>query len=231
MKEKYLVWDIPTRLFHWLLVMTFACSWATYELGSDYMQYHVYSGYFMLFLLSFRIVWGFVGTVHARFSSFFPTLNRVADYLQAAQVGNNTNTAGHNPLGAAMVFLMLLLLLGQVVSGLFISDDVFTQGPYYGAVEGNWEKLFNSMHDLCFTALQICIALHVAAIVFYKLVKKVNLVLPMFHGKKSADEINENDAIENSRLAVALLVAILAVVFVYWLVVINAPVIEEFYYY
>lgn len=231
MKKDYLIWDLPLRLFHWLLVLTFGALWLTAELGSEYMEYHMYCGYFMLFLLGFRVIWGLVGTTHAKFINFFPTLSRVRNYLAPKSSKENNKVAGHNPMGAIMVFLMLSLLLAQAVSGLFITDDVFTSGPYNGVLEGDWQKLANRVHDLGFTLLQAFVALHVAAIIFYKVVKKTNLVKPMFTGKKSSEDVTEASSIKHSKLLIALVVAVLVAVFIYWLVVVNAPVIEEYYYY
>jgi len=231
MKKDYLIWDLPLRLFHWLLVLTFGALWLTAELGSEYMEYHMYCGYFMLFLLGFRVIWGLVGTTHAKFINFFPTLSRIKNYVVPKSSKENNKVAGHNPMGAIMVFLMLSLLLAQAVSGLFITDDVFTSGPYNGVLEGDWQKLANRVHDLGFTLLQAFVALHVAAIIFYKVVKKTNLVKPMFTGKKSSEDVTEASSIKHSKLLIALVVAVLVAVFIYWLVVVNAPVIEEYYYY
>jgi len=171
-KPYYLIWDLPLRLFHWLLVITFLALWLTAELGSEYMQYHMYCGYLMLFLLCFRLIWGVLGTTHAKFATFFPTWTKLKSYLSEP----SSSVPGHNPLGAAMVFVMLALLILQAISGLFITDDVFASGPYYGALDGDWEKLFNRLHDVCFTLLQVCVALHLVAIVFYKISKGKSLV-------------------------------------------------------
>ena len=231
MTTQHLIWDLPLRLFHWLLVLTFAGMWLTAELGSEYMQYHVYCGYFMLFLLTFRVIWGIFGTTHSRFVSFFPTVARLKNYLKPDTNMNYQEPAGHNPLGAIMVFLMLILLITQAVSGLFITDDVFTSGPYNGVLASELEKLCGQLHNICFTLLQVCIALHLAAMVFYKIIKKKNLVKPMITGKKSSDDADKAEAVKHSKLILAFIVAIAVAAFVYWLVVINAPVIDDFYYY
>jgi cytochrome b len=231
MKTHYLIWDLPLRLFHWLLVSTFFSLWITAELGSEYMQYHMYCGYFMLFLLCFRIIWGIVGTTHSRFLSFIPTWPRLKSYLKPSSTYDKLKPAGHNPLGAGMVFLMLLLLSAQAISGLFITDDVYSSGPYYGTLEGDWEKLFKRLHDVCFALLQACVALHISAIAFYKIAKKKSLVLPMLTGKKSSKDVNANDAINGSKLILALLVTAVVAAFIYWLVVINVPAAEDYYYY
>ncbi|QOL24569.1 cytochrome b/b6 domain-containing protein [Thalassotalea sp. LPB0316] len=230
MHKSYLIWDLPLRLFHWLLVLTFGLLWLTAELGSEYMQYHMYCGYFMLFLIGFRLVWGFVGTKHAKFINFFPTFKRIKGYL-TSDTNKRNSAVGHNPLGAIMVFVMLALLLAQAVSGLFITDDIFTSGPYNGVLEGDWQKLANRTHDIAFTLLQACVALHIVAIVFYKIVKHKDLIRPMLTGKKSSADVEEGAAIKHSKLLIALVVAVIVAVFVYWLVVINAPVIEAYYYY
>ena len=172
MKTYYLIWDLPTRLFHWLLVSTFLAQWITAELGSETMQYHIYCGYFMLFLLSFRLVWGLIGTKHAQFLSFFPTWSRLKSYLKPASKYDRFEPPGHNPMGASMILVMLILLFAQAISGLFITDDVYSSGPYYGLLDGDWEKLFNRLHDVCFTMLQVCVAIHVSAIAFYRFAKK-----------------------------------------------------------
>ncbi|NTS78369.1 cytochrome b/b6 domain-containing protein [Catenovulum sp. SM1970] len=231
MKSQHLIWDLPLRLFHWLLVLTFIALWASAEMGSEYMQYHMYAGYFMLFLLTFRVVWGIAGTKHAQFLSFFPTPARLKAYLKPSENIAKREPAGHNPLGAMMVFAMILLLFTQAVSGLFITDDVFSSGPYYGSVGGDLETLFNRLHDICFTLIQACIALHLVALAFYKFTKKKSLVQAMFTGKKSSADVKKEDAINSSKLVTAIVLAIIVAVFVYWLVVINAPVIEDYYYY
>ena len=225
MKQQILVWDLPLRLFHWLLVLAIAACWLTAELGVDYREIHFYSGYLALGLIIFRLIWGFLGPLHARFASFLATPARIKNYMASEHP-----TTGHNPLGSLMVIAMLVLVFAQAGSGLFINDDILYDGPYYGVLEGQWQELMFLIHDWGFSFIQLAIALHIAAIIFYQRVKKHDLVVPMVTGKKVQTEYNKLDGISGSRLVLALVIAVAVVGFVYWLVVVNPPPVEEFYF-
>lgn len=226
-----LVWDLPLRIFHWLLVAAIVTSWITAELGSEYMLYHLYSGYVVIGLLAFRLVWGFVGTRHAQFSQFFPTPKKVLGYIANLRSSELKPSVGHNPLGALMTFFFILLLIMQAVTGLFLSDDVFTSAPYQGVLSEDWESLFNKIHHTGFDILLIAIVLHIAAVLFYLLIKKSNLIWPMITGKKLAKDVSKEESISGSKITLAIFLVALITLFVYWLVVINAPevVVEDFY--
>ena len=127
-ERRILVWDLPVRLFHWLLVMLVIVSFVTGELGGTWMQIHLWSGYTILGLLLFRLAWGFIGGHHARFSSFVRGPNAVRRYARTLWDRSAPRHLGHNPLGGWSVLAMLLLLLFQVATGLFANDDIFTQG-------------------------------------------------------------------------------------------------------
>jgi len=229
MSKKYLIWDLPLRLFHWLFVAAILVAWASSELGSDYIDYHMMSGYFIIGLLLFRVVWGFIGPKHARFRQFLPSFSSLVKYVQSLKKGEKIYAPGHNPLGSLMVVLMIVLTTLQATSGLFINDDVFSSGPYYGSISASTEQVMSFLHHNVFNVLLFAIFLHLFAIAYYLKVKKENLVLPMITGKKKADVVDQADAIPHSRLILAIVLAIAVTAFVYWLVVINAPVIEEFY--
>jgi len=172
------VWDLPTRLFHWLLVVAFAASWLTHELGE--IDWHFYAGYSLLGLLLFRLAWGFVGSAHARFADFIPTPASLIRYLR-----NGTSTSpGHNPLGALSVMTLLLLLLAQVISGLFNADDEGNQGPYHALLPDGWADSVGSWHGLLFDALLAMLALHLAAIAYYQFIRKQPLIGAMITGYK-----------------------------------------------
>src|SRR5215471_6177411 len=130
-----LVWDLPLRLFHWLFALGIAASWATAKAGFDWMQYHFYLGYFMIALLVFRVIWGFIGPRHARFSSFLEKPKVVWGYARGLFDPHSPASIGHNPLGGLMVILMLALVAVQVVTGLFATDAVIWTGPYYPSVK------------------------------------------------------------------------------------------------
>lgn len=226
MKKNFLIWDLPLRLFHWSFAASIMLLWLTSELGTDYIDWHLKLGYFVLTLVSFRLVWGFVGPQHARFFSFFPTPRKVISYLK----NKDQKYAGHNPVGSLMVFAMLLLVLVQGVSGLFVDDEVFTSGPYFNSAGAEIDSLMRTLHFNTFDFILAAIALHIAAIAFYKIIKKQNLTKAMITGQKSSQGLKESDEIPHSKLIVAFIVAILACTFIYWLVVINPPPLEEFYY-
>jgi cytochrome b len=227
-KNTRLIWDLPLRLFHWSFVVTILALWYTAEQGSDLVDIHMLLGYVALGLLIFRVLWGFIGPKHARFSQFIPSPKQLINYLRNKDV--NEQSAGHNPLGALMVVLMILLVSTQAISGLFINDDVFSAGPYNSVVPADIEKIMSFLHHNTFDLTLIAIGLHIGAILYYALIKKLNLVTPMITGKKEGHLVDKSAEIPHSKLWRALIVAIFCIGFIYWLVVINAPVIEDFYY-
>jgi len=226
--EKHLIWDLPLRIFHWGFAVTILAAWYTAEQGADLVDIHMQLGFVALALIAFRILWGLIGPKHARFSQFFPSPKTLISYLR--NTDTNKSTAGHNPLGALMVILMILLISAQAISGLFINDDVFSSGPYYGSISNDLEKIMKFIHHNVFDFMIAAIVLHIGAITFYWRVKKENLVLPMITGKKTTDHVKSSDAIPHSKIILGCIVAVCCIIFVYWLVVVNAPVIEEFYY-
>src|SRR5215203_2963268 len=116
------VWDLPVRIVHWLLVLGIAGSYATHKAGVGYFKYHLWFGYLVVVLVSFRIVWGFVGTRHARFWNFVRGPRETLAYLRRAPPAELHDYPGHNPLGAWMVVFLLAALLAQGISGLFSND-------------------------------------------------------------------------------------------------------------
>lgn len=172
------IWDLPTRLFHWLLVTAFATSWLTYELGE--IELHFYAGYSLLGLLIFRLIWGFVGSQHSRFADFIPSFKQLLDYLKAG----TSPTPGHSPLGALSVIALLALLLAQVITGLFNADDEGSEGPYHNLLSGDWADRIGAWHELAFDGLLVLICLHLLAIAYYQLIKHQALIQTMFSGYK-----------------------------------------------
>jgi len=214
--EWKLVWDLPVRLFHWLLVLLLATSWLTAELGLT--ELHFYSGYAVATLVLFRLAWGFVGPRYARFTSFIAGPARVFRYLRGWLRGATAETAGHTPPGGWMTLLLLALLAGQVATGMVNSHDGADTGPWYWAASGALRDLGAAWHGRLFDLLLACSAVHVLAVLLYRLRPGVDLVGPMFTGRKRTAE----PAIRSSRLplAAALLLAAAASV---WLLVAAAP--------
>lgn len=230
MSKHALIWDLPLRLFHWLFACTVIASWYTSDQDNNLIDLHMQLGFFALGLLIFRILWGFFGTKHSLFSSFFPTPKRVIRYISDIKNNQVQNSSGHNPLGSLMVILMIVLISLQAISGLFINDDVFSSGPYYDSVSKEVEQIMVFLHHNIFDFMIAAIGLHLLAIIYYERIKKQSLILPMVTGRKPTDKINKADEIGHSKLWVALIILLIVVAFVYWLVVLNAPAIEEYYY-
>ena len=177
------VWDLPTRLFHWTLVALMIAQWLTAEASST-MDWHVRGGYAVLGLVLFRLIWGFMGSDTARFSNFVRSPGAALEYVRASLRGETPHHLGHNPLGAWSIVAMLILLLIQAGTGLFANDDIMTEGPLYAWVSKGTSDWLTTIHKLNFNLLLLVIAVHIAAVLFYLLVKRENLVHPMLSGFK-----------------------------------------------
>lgn len=178
------VWDLPSRLFHGLLVILVAVSFTTGTIGGNAMQYHEWSGFAILVLLVFRITWGFVGSRTTRFSAFVKGPAAVWRYAKALVRGHSESYLGHNPLGGWSVLAMLLALLLQAATGLFANDDIITAGPLYLWVSKPASDWLTGVHRLNRYLVIVLAATHVSAVLFYLLVKHENLIKPMITGIK-----------------------------------------------
>jgi cytochrome b len=173
------VWDLPTRLFHWLLVIGFGLSWWTAETGR--LEWHRWSGYGLLGLVLFRLYWGLFGSSTARFGRFVRGPRTVLAYLRGAWQA----VPGHNPLGALSVVALLALLATQIVLGLFAVDvDGIESGPLSEFVDFDTGRAAAHWHCEVFDLLLWLIALHIGAILYYGFVKKQNLAGAMLHGER-----------------------------------------------
>lgn len=207
--ERRMVWDLPVRIVHWTMVLTIIGSWTTNRLGPTYFTWHVVCGCTMIVLVTFRIVWGFIGTRYARFSSFVRGPRAIRAYLRGTDA-MQAALPGHNPLGAISVVLMLLLLLAQGMTGLFANDAIANTGPLYGWVSGSTSDLLTTIHHRVFFLLEVLISLHIAAVLFYTFFKRNKLIGPMFSGYKSAAQVPPGQEISGSRLlTAAILVAVI----------------------
>ena len=181
------VWDLPVRLFHWTLVALLIVAWSTAQGGLDWMRYHLLAGYAILALVVFRLMWGFFGSFHARFSSFLASPRAAWRYAVDLARGRHPVYLGHNPLGGYMVLLLLVLVLTQVVTGLFATDDIFFRGPLADHVPARYRRWATAVHKLNINVLIAAVALHVVAIVYYRWRLGENLVKAMFTGKKEIE--------------------------------------------
>lgn len=176
MKQR--VWDLPTRTFHWLLVLLIALSWWSAENGR--LDAHLWSGLGILALLVFRLLWGLFGSSTARFSSF---VRGPASILAYVRDMSGWRGIGHNPLGALSIVALLLLIAVQVGLGLFNTDsDGLTGGPLSHLIGFEASERVYEFHDDLFDVLLVFIGLHVAAIVFFRLVLGKRLTGPMLTG-------------------------------------------------
>jgi cytochrome b len=216
------VWDLPLRLFHWLLVIAVFGCWVTYELGVSYFTWHAWFGYATLVLLLFRLAWGLGGPKHARFAGFPHGPRAWWHHARTLLSRVPEEYAGHSPLGALMIVILLALLLAIAVTGLFANDEIMNTGPLYGHVSDAVSDRLSRLHRGLADWLWIAIAVHVAAIAFYRLVKRQDLVTPMFTGRKRGRWLTSADEIPNSRLLLAALLLGLAALILY-IAVITAP--------
>ena len=178
------IWDLPTRIFHWSLVFLVIGMVVSGLRGGGAMEWHMRMGYAVLSLLLFRIVWGLVGGRWSRFSSFIYAPSTVIAYLKGQ--GKPEHSAGHNPLGAGSVFAMLLILLAQIGSGLVSDDEIATSGPFTKFVANATVSLATNYHkNIGKWILVALVVLHLAAIVFYLVKKRENLVKTMLQGDKA----------------------------------------------
>jgi cytochrome b len=177
------VWDLPTRLFHWALVLAVIGLVVTGQIGGQAMVWHFRCGYLVGSLLVFRLVWGVMGGHYSRFASFIYAPRSIVNYLKGK--AHPAHVVGHNPLGAFSVFAMLGVLVAQVSTGLMSDDDIAFAGPLTRFVSGQWVSWATAYHkDIGKLLIIGLVVLHIAAIVFYRVKKKENLVKPMVLGDK-----------------------------------------------
>lgn len=184
MLYKVKVWDGAVRVFHWTLVLAVGFMWLSAELGGNWMAWHLRCGLLILGLIVFRLLWGIWGSDTARFTHFVKGPAAIKAYLQGRL--DETQTPGHNPLGALMVLALLAAVCVQVGTGLLAADEnMFVyNGFLHGLVSENVSDLARKIHVSFFWFLLCLVIVHVTAIVWYRVVKKENLVRPMMTGKK-----------------------------------------------
>lgn len=183
---KIKVWDLPTRIFHWCLVICVFGLLATAQIGGEAMAWHFRLGYAVLSLLAFRFVWGLVGGHWSRFSTFLYKPSAVLAYLRGDH--KPEHTVGHNPLGALSVFSLLAFLLFQVLAGLFSDDEISNSGPLTALAPSAWVSLLTFYHAAVGKVIVlVLVVLHIGAVFYYRFKKKEDLISPMFTGYKSVD--------------------------------------------
>jgi len=209
------VWDLPTRLFHWLVVIFVVVSFTTGMVGGNWMSYHLKSGFIILALLLFRLIWGFWGGRYSRFISFVHGPVAVMRYAKTLFRKDNPKILGHNPMGGWSVMAMLAALAVQAGTGLFANDDIATQGPLYGWVGKATSDWLTGIHVFNKGVILFLIALHLSAVLFYLLIKHENLIVPMVTGLRPWREPAPSS---NYKIWRAVLTAAFSITVVCWLV-------------
>jgi cytochrome b len=203
------VWDLPTRLFHWLLAAAIPAALVTGFLGGDLIVWHGRLGLLILGLLVFRLAWGFIGSTNARFARFVRGPAAIAAYLRGEWQGH-----GHNPLGALAVLAMLGLIGVQVGSGLFANDDIAFRGPLADLIGDDLSSRLTSLHAFSQYLLIAMVVLHAAAITYYVRRRHHTLIRPMVSGYRSTSADHAVDAPAGpGRIALAFVLAALLAVF------------------
>lgn len=181
------VWDPLVRIFHWSLVLTFAVTYLSGEV--EEVELHVFVGYIIAGLVLFRLLWGFVGTRHARFSDFVFSPATVLAYGRDLFRGRAHRYLGHNPLGGAMIVALLAMLTLATLTGLIAlgaGEQAGPLAPWVGAAGEQVALAFKEVHEVSANATLVLVALHIAGVVVSSLLHRENLVRAMFTGRKRA---------------------------------------------
>ena len=173
MSERIQVWDVPTRVFHWSMVLSFCGVFLTSE-SERYRDIHVMLGYTLLGLIVFRVLWGFVGTRYARFASFLFTSGEVLTYVSAMIKGRAERYVGHNPAGSVAIWLLLFLTIGAGASGVLLFQDI-------------GGDMMEELHEVLSFAMLAVVAVHIVGVVVSSILHRENLVRAMITGTKEAD--------------------------------------------
>jgi cytochrome b len=212
------VWDWPVRAFHWALMALMVVSVIAIEVGGNSKVWHMRAGYAILALVLFRIAWGFAGTRYARFASFVRGPGAVLAYLKDLSRRSKKVYVGHNPLGGWSVVALLALLLVQAGTGLFANDDIITEGPLVRLISKELSDSITWFHRRNGWALWSLVGVHVAAVLYYLLALKENLIRPMITGAKTLPRRFVDSGFGSGRGGVAVVLLALAALAVWWLV-------------
>ena len=210
---RIVVWDAPLRAFHWALAVLALFSFTTGHLGGAWLAWHMRSGYCILALVIFRVAWGVVGSDTARFGAFLRGPRAALRYAVDAIAGRVPKLVGHNPLGGWMVVALLACLALQAVTGLYVDDEIATQGPLAAKASEAFVARMGHWHHVNQWVLVAMVALHVVAIAVYWKMLRTNLVRPMIDGQLDVAEGTPVPRMRSTLLAIAILAASAAAVY------------------
>jgi cytochrome b len=219
--ENVRVWDVPVRAFHWTLVILMAVSYFSGRAAGDWMKLHFWSGYAILTLVLFRILWGFFGSTTARFSNFLKGPSAFFGHLRELLGKEGPHDAGHNPMGGLMVIALLFAVLLQAATGLFSADtDMGTvNGPLAMKVADKVVEKATAFHHFWINLILVLVALHVLAVIMFLVWKRQNLTGAMFTGRKPRHHVVPEGkpvpalSFGSGKLALSLLVVSAAIVY------------------
>lgn len=201
------VWDLPTRLFHWMFATCVIGAIVTAKSGNIlWMEWHIWFGIIALALLIFRVIWGFTGSRYARFANFVRCPRTIVEYLRSG----TPSLPGHNPLGALSVIALLLAVGVQAVTGLFVSDDILYQGPFYNDVSGETAALMRTIHQTNEYVIFGLVILHLLAIILYT-IKGKRLVAAMITGDAPALLYSSDSPVARDDIGIRLWALVLAI--------------------
>jgi cytochrome b len=213
------VWDLPTRVFHWLLALGIVGSVISAKIGGNAMPWHFRLGYLAFTLLAFRVLWGLVGGHWSRFANFLYAPATVLRYLRGQVRPDEHLDVGHNPLGSFSVLGLLGLLALQVATGLVADDEIASVGPLNRYVASGTAGLATAWHHHWGQwFVMAMVALHVGAIVFYRVNRRLDLVGPMLHGDKTLPQATPASADTWGQRLLALVIVAACAAGVAWLV-------------
>ena len=208
--SRLLIWDLPTRLFHWLFAFAFVLAYILGE-EDDWLGWHTYFGYLVGGLVLFRLVWGFAGGHFSRFSNFPPNPAGAWEYLKSLAAGTGSRHLGHNPAGALAIYALLFLGLATALSGLALLGADKGLGPLAGMVSPRWEDGFKEVHEFCANTMLAVVVLHIAGVIVGSLAHGENLASAMVTGYKEG----QGGEVPHVKRATAVAVLVLAGVMVF----------------
>lgn len=224
--KRILIWDVPTRLFHWLFATSFAVAWLTSE-SDRWLSVHTFFGYLMLGMIGFRLIWGVAGGHYARFTSFLYSPITGLAYLRQVLSGSGARYLGHNPAGSQAVYLLLALGLAVCITGLFTQGGEEQQGAVAGLVSITMGRLIKEDHEITAILMLLMVFGHLAGVAVESWLHKENLPRSMVTGIKEAPE--DAPASKPYRLIGALmLVAVTAFVGWWFFYALHQPIEARF---
>jgi cytochrome b len=190
MQNTLKVWDIPLRIFHWLLVVGFTVAYFTED---DFLTLHVWAGYLVIALLLFRLVWGFAGNEYAQFKNFLCSPALSFSYLKEVLAKKSKRYIGHNPAGSAMIVLLLVSLFFTTFTGLCVYAADQNAGLFAGIISAENEKLWEEVHEFFANLSVFLVLIHIAGVVFESILHKENLGRAMVTGEKRSEDTSADD--------------------------------------